>query len=87
MSTTFGIKHNNEMIEVARRHNISNGKVQIDILNPLLLLLPDYIYLTPLDNTAQGITCIKDIKQMIAAEEIPASCCYGCTALNCDECP
>jgi hypothetical protein len=72
ISTTFGIKgHNNEMIEVAHRHNIGNNKVQIDILNPLVLLLPNHIHVEALDNTAQGINCVGDIKMLYNLQNNP----------------
>jgi hypothetical protein len=67
MSTTFGIviptKENEEPIEIAHRHGIGNGKVAIDWLNPLAYLLPDDTPVIPLDNTAQGVYTIGDIKK------------------------
>lgn len=71
MSTTFGVKVPSmyeegefEKIEVARR-------VSGDIIwtNPLAQLLPDKTKVIPLDNTAQGIHTIGDIKKAMAMQE------------------
>lgn len=63
MSTTFGVvipnRENEEPIEVAFR---SNG---IRFTNPLAELLSDETPVVPLDNTAQGIYTIGDIKKEI----------------------
>lgn len=65
MSTTFGVRIYNadseehEFVEVAFR---SNG---IRWTNPLGELLPDKLEVTPLDNSAQGIYTIGDIKKEI----------------------
>lgn len=63
MTTTFGVKIKgyNDIIEVARRSNIGNGQMHIEIINPLVLLLPNHILLEALDNTPQGIICIGDL--------------------------
>jgi len=61
MSTTFGIKVANKTVEVAHRHNIGKGKCQINILNPLLPLLPKSTPVEPLDNSAQGITNVGEL--------------------------
>ena len=53
------------MVEVARRHSIGGGLVQIDILDPLVLLLPNYIHLDAIDNTAQGINSVGDLKKAV----------------------
>lgn len=66
MSTTFGIQvpslHNEgefETIEVAFRSSWIRWE------NPLAQLLPDNLAVEPLDNSAQGIYSIGDIKQQI----------------------
>jgi len=59
MSTTFGIKKNNKIIEIAYR---SNG---IRFISDLAEYLPDKTKVYALDNTAQGIYTIKDIKDKI----------------------
>lgn len=63
MSTTFGIKINsiNATVEVAHRHNIGKGEVQIDILNPLLYLVKSNTKVIPLDNSSQGIETVEDM--------------------------
>jgi len=59
MSTTFGVKIQTEIVEVAFR---SNG---IRFTNKLAWLLPDDTKVLALDNTEQGIFTIKDIKDAI----------------------
>jgi hypothetical protein len=63
MSTTFGVNIKNgdydEVVEVAFR---SNG---MRFINSLAHLLPDDTPVIPLDNTAQGIHTISDIKKEI----------------------
>ena len=65
MSTTFGIKvkslfsEEEEIVEVAFR---SNG---IRFINPIASMLNDNIEVIPLDNSAQGIHTIGDIKKEI----------------------
>ena len=61
MSTTFGIiiPTTGEEIEVAYRTHY------IKWLNPLAHLLPNEIKVEPLDNSAQGIFTIGDIKMTI----------------------
>jgi hypothetical protein len=63
MSTKFGIRIESidDTIEVAHRHNIGKGEVQIDILNPLLYLVRNDTKVIPLDNSAQGIETVNDI--------------------------
>ena len=62
MSTTFGIKHKNkEITEIAFRYN--NGSIKW--LNEIAYLLPDDTKVIAIDNTPQGITNIKDIKNEI----------------------
>ena len=66
MSTLFGVlipgKENEEPIEVAFR---ANG---IRFTNPLAELLPDETPVIPLDNSAQGIYTIGDIKKQIKTD-------------------
>jgi len=61
MSTTFGIRipTTGEVIEVAFRTHYVRWE------NPLAHLLPDETKVEPLDNTAQGIYTIGDIKKAI----------------------
>ena len=63
MSTTFGVNIKNrdqdEIAEVAFR---SNG---MRFINELAELLPDDTPVIPLDNTAQGVHTIGDIKRKI----------------------
>lgn len=63
MSTTFGIKVHclEKPVEVAHRHGIGNGKVQIDILNPLLYVVKSNTEVIALDNSSQGIETVSDI--------------------------
>ena len=62
MSTTFGIliPTTGEEVEVAFRTHY------VRWLNPIAHLLPDDIKVTPLDNSAQGIYTIGDIRKAIA---------------------
>lgn len=68
MSTIFGIiiteNGDEKEIEVAFRSN--NGDMRW--LNELAKMLPDDTEVTPLDNTAQGIFTIGDIKKEIKDE-------------------
>lgn len=64
MSTTFGITIEGEEIEVARRVGSKNG-AEMWFTNPLASLLPDDTKVEPLDNSAQGIYTIRDIKEHI----------------------
>ena len=59
MSTTFGVKVKDDYVEVAFR---SNG---MRFINELAELLPDNTLVIPLDNTAQGVYTIGDIKREI----------------------
>jgi len=59
MSTTFGVEVKNNVVEVAFR---SNG---MRFINELAELLPDDTPVIPLDNTAQGVYTIGDIKVAI----------------------
>ena len=59
MSTTFGVEVKDNVVEVAFR---SNG---MRFINELAELLPDDTPVIPLDNTAQGIHTIGDVKEEI----------------------
>ncbi len=59
MSTTFGVKTKDNVVEVAFR---SNG---MRFINELAELLPDETEVIPLDNTAQGVYTIGDVKKEI----------------------
>jgi hypothetical protein len=65
MSTTFGVKISShfESIEVAFRSS------EINWTNPLAAYLPDGMRVIPLDNSAQGIYTIGDIKKKIADQD------------------
>ncbi len=70
MSTTFGIKVPSlsdegefEEVEIAFRSSY------IRWINPLAQLLPDDTKVIPLDNSAQGIYTIGDLKDVISKEE------------------
>lgn len=57
--------HNEDYcIPIAFRYGIGNGRVAIDWLNELAPLLPDFMMVFPLDNTAQGVDVIKDLKNL-----------------------
>jgi len=59
MSTTFGVKVKDDYVEVAFR---SNG---MRFINKLAELLPNDTPVIPLDNTAQGVYTIGDVKREI----------------------
>ena len=59
MSTTFGVEIKDNVVEVAFR---SNG---MRFINELAHLLPDDTPVIPLDNTAQGVYTIGDVKREI----------------------
>ena len=62
MSTTFGVKiPTGEIIPIARRIGIGNGKVRVWFTEPLAELLPLELEVIAMDNTAQGIHTIGDI--------------------------
>lgn len=63
MSTTFGVKVKDNIVEVAFR---SNG---MRFINALAHLLPDDTLVIPLDNTAQGVYTIGDIKRKIGGTD------------------
>lgn len=61
MSTTFGVKIEDEVIPVARRSGIGNGRVGINFTNKLAKLLPLNTPVEPIDNSAQGVKTIGDL--------------------------
>ena len=65
MSTLFGVSVKGKIIEVAYRGN-SEG---IIFTNPLAKLLADGTPVIPLDNSAQGIYTIGDIKNAIIKQD------------------
>jgi hypothetical protein len=73
MSTIFGVilPQKDEPIEVAFRTSSSTSKtgVNIKILNPLVLMLPDETLLKALDNSNQGIYTVKDLKWYLKEQE------------------
>ena len=74
MSTTFGIEvpslydEGTEEIEVARRVGGQNG-AYVSWNNPLAHLLPDWTPVIAMDNSAQGIYNIGDIKEAIIKQD------------------
>lgn len=74
MSTTFGVRVNGEYIPIARRHGTGHGKVEFNIINPLVLLLPKGTLLEN-DNSSQGIETVGDLHAALSGQmfkrEIP----------------
>lgn len=64
MSTTFGVIVNDHEIEVAFRNS------RIVFTNQLAELLPNETEVFPLDNSAQGIYTIGDIKERIKNQDL-----------------
>ena len=64
MSTTFGILKEEEYIPVAHRSGRGLGEVEIVWKNELAEILPDETKVHPLDNTAQGVYTIGDLKRL-----------------------
>jgi hypothetical protein len=64
MSTTFGIKIKDKTIEIARRVGGPNG-AQMWFTDEVVAILSDETPVEPLDNTAQGIFTIGDIRKHI----------------------
>ena len=62
MSTTFKVIVDNKNVEIARRNSIGNGKVKITWLNPLAKFLDNKVDVYPIDNTAQGVMYLEDLK-------------------------
>lgn len=60
MSTTFGIKINNKIVEVANRDTLGN-KIIITIYNDLLWLIPNNTPVIALNNSSEGIKTVEDI--------------------------
>ena len=65
MSTTFGVEIEGEVIPVARRKGIGQGKVHVYSVNPLIHILDDELEVVPMDNTAQGVLTVKDLKKLM----------------------
>ena len=70
MSTTFGVQAGDELIPVARRNGIGEGRVGITFTNPLARLLPGDTPVVPMDNTAQGVETIDDLLYLEAYEPV-----------------
>jgi hypothetical protein len=70
MSTTFGVQAGDELIPVARRNGIGDGRVGITFTNPLARLLPGDTPVVPMDNTAQGVETIDDLLYLEAYEPV-----------------
>jgi len=71
MSTTFGVKipSTGELVPVARRVGIGNGKVRFYWMDDFHELLMDEVKVIAIDNSNQGIYCIGDIKSHIKEQE------------------
>ena len=67
MSTTFGVRipSTEEIIPIARRKGIGNGKVKVWFTEPLAELLNDTLEVIAIDNSSQGIYDIGDLKDKI----------------------
>ena len=76
MSTTFGIKiiHTGEVIPVARRVGIGNGEVDVFFTNDLAEMLPNEINVVAMDNSAQGIETIGDLKKAAWSKGVCVEC-------------
>ncbi len=59
MSTTFAVQTKTDLVNIARRSSIMWWT------NPLGEYLPDNTPVIPIDNTAQGIHTIGDIKKEV----------------------
>ena len=64
MSTTFVIKVKDKQVEIARRRGIGNGEVAIIWLNDLVEIIPDETPVIPIDNTAQGVETLGDLRYL-----------------------
>lgn len=64
MSTTFAVKVKDKKVEIARRRGIGSGKVAIIWLNELVDILPDEMKVHAMDNTAQGVSTMKDLRHL-----------------------
>ena len=78
MSTTFGVKIplTGEVIPIARRVGIGNGKVSVFFINDLATLLPDNLTVIGIDNSNQGINSIYDLK-LASIDKVCCSICDG----------
>tara|TARA_R110000787_G_scaffold2384_3_gene9584 strand:+ start:334 stop:645 length:312 start_codon:yes stop_codon:yes gene_type:complete len=70
MSTTFGIEipSTGEILPIARRVGIGNGKVKIWFTEPLAELVDDDEVVIAMDNSPQGIFTIGCIKEHIIGD-------------------
>ena len=70
MSTTFGIEipSTGEILPIARRVGIGNGKVKIWFTEPLAELIDDDELVIAMDNSPQGIFTIGCIKEHIIVD-------------------
>ncbi len=68
MSTTFGAKIKRKKVEVALRHCKGGWGAFFEWKSETASLLPDNTSVFPMDNTAQGITTIGDIRKAINAQ-------------------
>ncbi len=71
MSTTFGVKipSTGEILPIARRVGIGNGKVKLYWTEPLAELLPNNLEVIAIDNSNQGVDFIGDIRYRISKQE------------------
>lgn len=71
MATTFAVKTNDgEVIKIARRRGVRLGLVKINWLINWHEFIDDKIEVIPLDNTAQGVKTMKDLRSLRRKWEI-----------------
>jgi hypothetical protein len=68
MATIFGVQINKEVIPLAHRFGIPNGKVGITWLSEFALLLPATTPVIAMDNSAQGVDTIGDLRMLDVKE-------------------
>jgi len=70
MGTTFGVKipGRDDLVEIAKRTGKGHFGVHFQWLNPLGELLDNEVKLIPLDNTAQGIHNVGQVKHHIICQ-------------------
>ena len=64
MSTTFAVEVGDKQVEIARRKGIGNGEVAIVWLNDLVEILHDSVSVVPIDNSAQGVKTLGDLRYL-----------------------
>lgn len=65
MSTTFGVRIKNHTHKIAfRYYSSTRNKEIVRFKNPVYELLPDDTEVVPMDNTAQGIETVGDLKKI-----------------------